>query len=265
MPTTTKEPRTLTPEQKAKMALGKARKDAIAAGLPDPFPLGVPGTQEFANNQPANAPALTQAPAPATVAPAPQAPPVSRPAATLQPVQPEKAPEPIKYGPHDIVRVFNPDNEDFNFRYGTKASYDGKGKVVESTIEPIMYTLPAGKAIPMHGYMADYVCNHLTSRILQKNGQVRQLNSPIIRKAWATKIILGKEDIITPEAKLSEAEQVQAQFNKIQIADQERTPVTDDESEIPLAEADALLSDIDNETLKDNGEFPDAKNDPLNP
>lgn len=261
MPTTTQETRTLSPEQKAKMALGKARKDAIAAGLPDPFPNGVPGTREFEANQPGNSPSLTANPAPATPQHAP-APPVARVAATLQPTAPEKAPEPVKYGPHDIVRVFNPDNEDFNFRYGTKASYDAKGKVVESTIEPIMYTLPAGKAIPMHGYMADYVCNHLTSRILQKNGQVRQLNSPIIRRAWATKIILGKEDIITPEAKLSEAEQVQQQFNKIQIADQERSPVTDDESEIPLDEADALLSDIDNETLKENGEFPDANSDP---
>lgn len=237
-------PTTLTPEQKAKMALGRARKDAIAAGLPDPFPNGVPGTKEFENNQPAAAPALTARPVAAAMA-----------APVLQPTVPGMAPEPIKYGPHDIVRVFNPDNEDFNFRYGTKASYDAKGKVIEGSIEPIMYTLPAGKAIPMHGYMADYVCNHLTSRILQKLNQVRQLNSPIVRKAWAVKIILGKEDIITPEAKLSEAEQVRKKFDEIQAAS---SPVTDEENEIPLAEADALLGDMDQDTLADNGEFPDA-------
>lgn len=253
MPTNTKE-RTLSPEQKAKMALGKARKDAIAAGLPDPFPNGIPGTKEFEQNNPAKAPTVTAPPQ----AVMPAAPKVAQPAAT---VQPNKPAEPTKYGPHDIVRVFNPDSEDFNFRYGTKAAYDSKGKVIESSIEPIMYTLPAGKAIPMHGYMADYVCNHLTSRILQKMGQVRQLNSPIVRKAWAVKIILGKEDIITPEAKLSEAEQVQKKFNEIQKAD--AGSVIDDEAEIPLAEADALLGDMDNETLENEGsEFPDANTDP---
>lgn len=243
MPNATKSKRTLTPEQKEKMAAGRL---AAARKLVAQADGGAPPADAI-NNQPT---------APATPAvPIPQ---VASPQATLQPTGPEKTPEPINYGPHDIVRVFNPDDEPFHFRFGTKASYDAKGKVVESTIEPIMYTLPAGKAIPMHGYMADYVCNHLTSRILQKLGQVRQLNSAIVRKAWATKIILGKEDIITPEAKLSEAEQVQKKFNEIQVADQ-NNPVTDDEDEIPLAEADALLGDIDQETLADNGEFPDAQ------
>lgn len=242
MPTTKK--RTLTQEQKDKMAAGRL---AAARKL----------VAEADSASTANAPALTAAPAPvATAAPIAPTPPLARPQATLQPQTPEKAPEPIKYGPHDIVRVFNPDNEDFNFRYGTKAQYDAKGRVIETSIEPIMYTLPAGKGIPMHGYMADYVCNHLTSRILQKLGQVKQLNSPIIRKAWATKIILGKEDIITPEAKLSEAEQVQKKFNEIQVADQ--SPVVDNDEEIPLDEADALLGAIDQETLAEQGEFPDA-------
>lgn len=230
MPGNTKTKRTLTPEQKEKMKQGRiaaARK--LIAEADGQAPPAAP---------PQDTPAIAAKPVASQVA---------QPA----PVNPA---EPPRYGPMDVVKVFNPDNEDFNFRFGTKAQYDNKGRVVETSIEPIMYTLPAGQAISMHGYMADYVCNHLTSRILQKTNNVRQINSPIVRKAWAAKIVLGKEDIITPEAKLSEAEQIQRQFEKIQT-----TPVTEDEGEIPLAEADDLLNDIDQQTLADEGsEFPDA-------
>src|ERR1700741_1781689 len=272
MPTSTKPKRTISPEQKMKMAISGARAAAKEMGMPDPSPnYDGKDVRTAMPASPANAPALTQPPA-ASAPLQPTLPPeptvsapiqTNAPSAKVSAAMPQgEVKEPPRFGPQDIVRVFNPDNEDFHFRFGTKVQYDGKGHAIKSTIEPIMYTLEAGKARPRHGYMADYVCRHLRSRILQKRGQVRQMNSPIVTKAWAAKIILGKEDLITPERKLSEAEQVQAEYAKIQDKAAEANTGTDDLDDLPLADADALLDDIDQETAKENGgEFPDANPD----
>lgn len=182
-------------------------------------------------------------------------PPVTQP---LTPLEPKKAPEPIRFSSSDVVRVHNPTDEDFEFQYGTKPTFDAKGRTLSA--EPIKYLLPAGATIPMHGYMADFVCGHLTKRILRKLGQTRRMNDPTVLKAWAIKIILGKENIITPQAAVSEGVRIKQEFDRIQ----EASPVETDESELPLDEAAAILNDIDADTAAEVGggdasEFPDAQ------
>lgn len=177
----------------------------------------------------------------------------------IAPIASKQTPEPIRFTSTDIVRVHNPDDEDFTFQFGTNATFDAKGRAVSA--EPIMYLLPAGATIPMHGYMADYVCQHLTKRILQKLGQTNRLNNGDTLKAWAIKIILGKEDIIMPQAQVSEGQRIKQEFDRIQAAN--NNPVVDNETELPLDEAAAILGDIDSDTIEEVGggnatEFPDA-------
>lgn len=174
---------------------------------------------------------------------------------------PEPTPEPIRFTSTDIVRVHNPTTEDFYFQFGTDAKFDVKGRAVSA--EPIMYCLPAGQTMPMHGYMADYVCKHLTAKILQENGQTNRMNNEATLKAWAVKIVLGKEDIIMPQAQVSEGQRIKAEFDRIQQHAQEDggSSVADDESELPLDEAAGILNDIDTETIAEVGgevDFPDA-------
>jgi hypothetical protein len=173
--------------------------------------------------------------------------------------KPEETAEPIRFTSTDIVRVHNPTNEDFYFQFGTDAKFDAKGRAVSA--EAIMYCLPAGQTMPMHGYMADYVCKHLTAKILQEGGQTNRMNNEATLKAWAVKIVLGKEDIIMPQAQLSEGQRIKAEFDRIQQAQDDGGGVETDESELPLDEAAGILNDIDAETIDEVGgevDFPDA-------
>lgn len=167
--------------------------------------------------------------------------------------------EPVRFVSTDIVRVHNPTNDDFYFQFGTDAKFDAKGRATSA--EPIMYCLPAGETIPMHGYMADYVCKHLTSKILQASGQTNRMNNEATLKAWAVKIILGKEDIIMPQAQVSEGQRIKAEFDRIQQAQDGGNVETDSDTELPLDEAAGILNDIDSDTIAEVGGediFPDA-------